>query len=308
MKKVKLLKVLPACLALVAMALFLIRPARYGESVLRGVSVWAVSVLPATFPFLFLSALFAASPLFARMADLVSRPAGTFFRVSGDGACTALLAMVSGYPVGARCIFDLHKDGLLGEEKFRLACLATTSGPMFLVGTVGSGMWGSPALGWLLLFCHLFGVWTVSFLLSRFAPPPKKSALFRLPPRKDLFDMLSSAVVSILYVGGSIALFTAFGQMLADAFPPTMSEVGSSVLRGLVEMTTGCAALAKCPSSLSLALSCFLVTFGGACVLCQEIGFLYKAGVKPLPFLAVKFLQGILAGGMCYALALFIYS
>ena len=43
------------------------------------------------------------------------------------------------------------------------------------------------------------------------------------------------------------------------------------------------------------ALAALLVTFGGGCVLVQQLGFLTRAGVKTLPFLGVKALQGIVA-------------
>lgn len=292
---------LSACV-LLAMALFLLRPARYGESVLNGVSLWAVSVLPATFPFLFLTSLFTSSPLFSRIAKGVCSPAKKLFRVSGSGACVALLAAVSGYPVGARGVLDLCEREGRGES-FLLACLATTSGPMFLVGAVGSGMWGRPLLGWVMLLCHFFAVWSVCFVLARFHRPAE-SAPVPMREKRDLYDVLYSSVISILYVGGSIALFCAFGQMIADMLPSFLPETLTWVLRGLVEMTTGCALFAAKKSAFSLALSCFFVTFGGVCVLCQQLGFLMRAGVKPLPFLAVKFLQGLLAGALCYAIAL----
>ena len=290
-----------------AIVLLLIAPAHYAKSVFEGVSLWAVAVLPATLPFFFLAEIFTTLGIFRRLARAASPLARRVFRVSGTGACVALLSVVSGYPVGARTLGELAKTGKAHpSENFRIACIATTSGPAFLVGAVGCGMYADPKIGWILWFSHLIGIFSVSALLFCRARPPQKS----LPPvrRTDLSSALSGAVLSVLCVGGAIAIFFAFGQMVSDLLAPfSLPPIACGVIRGLIEMTAGCGALAKIGSPLAVALSAFLVTFGGSCVLMQQLIFLRQAKVKTLPFLGVKLLQGIVAGaaalGLMYLIA-----
>lgn len=302
----KLPSVLCGIATVCAIALFLAFPARYTKCVWEGVSLWAISVLPATFPFLFLTALFRRQAIYPRLAKAVSPVAGKVFRVSGQGGCAAFLSAISGYPVGARTVLDLFERGEIGrEESFRLACLCSTSGPMFLVGAVGVRMMKSAALGWIMLAAHFLSVWTVCFFLRFTAKEPPKKTLFVAAGKGTLYDDLYSSVLSVLCVGGAIAVFNAFGQMLADA--GALAGINphlSAVLRGLLEMTAGCASLAADPSPLSVATCCFFVTFGGACVLVQQCVFLTRAGVKTLPFLGVKLLQGLLSFGICYSFCL----
>ncbi len=206
--------------------------------------------------------------------------------------------------MGARVLAELKKTGAVSnEELFRAACLATTSGPMFLVGAVGARMFSSPAAGWVLFSSHLLGVWTVSLLLGIGKKAPVSPP--RLPPARG-DDLIAQAVLSVLAVGGSIALFYAFGQMLSDFDLLGLSRfpVLEGLLRGLLEMTCGCKLLSSELSPVRLAAAAFLTTFGGACVLVQQLAFLKGAGVKPLPFLAVKAAQGLVAGGVCYLFAL----
>ncbi len=289
-----------------AIALLLIAPAHYAESVSKGISLWAVGVLPATLPFLFLTAIFADLKLFGRLSRAVSPLSRRVFRVSGTGACVALLSVVSGYPVGARTIGDLAQDGRLKKEEcFRVACLATTSGPAFLVGAVGCGMYARPWIGWILWLAHLFGVFSVSALLFRRAKPPKADALLAKPA--DTSSALSGAVLSVLFVGGAIAIFYAFGQMVSDLTAPlALPPIADGTLRGLIEMTAGCGAMAQIGSPLAVGLTAFFVTFGGSCVLMQQLVFLRRANVKTLPFLGVKLLQGIVAGAAALLLAKFL--
>lgn len=308
-KRLNFSSVVAVLLTAAAMAAFLAFPARYTQSVREGISLWAVSVLPATFPFLFLTALFSRMKLFPRLSRAVAPVAGKLFRVSGAGGCAAFLAALSGYPVGARSVLDLYERRQIPQnECFRLACLCTTTGPMFLVGAVGYAMFGSAKAGWILLVSHFFAVWTVSFAL-RFTVKKQSFSLPVLPAAEGgdaLYESLYGAVVSILCVGGSIALFYAFGQMIADlgAFAGIENPTVVAVLRGMLEMTTGCKLLARDITPRSLSLACFLVTFGGLCVIIQQIAYLSRAKIKTAPFLAVKLVQGLLSAAICYPLAL----
>lgn len=306
MPAVKKLSFLLSALLLAVMALFLADPVRYAASIADGISLWAVNVLPATFPFLFLTALLTGLRPYALFSRKLAAPTGKIFRISGAGGGAALLSALSGYPVGARMVYDLHCAGKLARgEEFRLGCLASTSGPMFLVGTVGGLMYGNAAAGWIMLLSHLAAVWAVCFLMRFRARPADSPPLLQKSDPSLLYDSLYNAVISILCVGGFIALFSCFGQMLADLGLfrfPLFGEYTEGVLRGLLEMTTGCAALSKLKTPLSYALSCGLVTFGGSCVLCQQAAYLTRAGVKMLPFLGVKLLQALLATGVCLCL------
>ncbi len=292
-----------------ATACFLLAPTRYTQSVAQGVSLWATCVMPAVFPFLFLTALFTRLKIFPRFSRLLSRPFQTLFRLSGESGCAVFLASLSGYPVGARTTLDLYeRDAIDEKEAFRLACISTTSGPMFLVGVVGAGMFASPSLGWLVLCSHFLAVWTVGFCLRFGAKPPQKRPITLQNTQGNLlYDSVFQAVISILCVGATIALFFAFGEMALDlcalAGAPS-SPYFTGILKGLLEMTSGCAILAKQGGAIALSLCAFLVTFGGACVLVQQLAFLSKTKIKPLRFLSIKLLQGVLAFLFCYLLCL----
>ena len=292
---------------LAAFLAFLAFPTRYLGCVADGVSLWAACVLPAALPFLFLTGLLAKTPLFSRLSKGLAPLFSRLFGISGAGGCAALLSVLSGYPAGAKTVERLCEQGLLArDERLRCACLASTSGPAFLVGVAGAAMAGDPALGWLLFASHLAGVFGVSFLLGRkksrrhaAPPPPSAGGLIAAVP-----ETLTSSVLSVLTVGGAVALFYAFGCMLGDALAPlALPQTAAAALAGLIEMTAGCSRLLSSPTPLSLAVAAFLVTFGGLCVLVQQWSFLAKTGIPPAKFLLVKCLQGALAALVCFGLA-----
>ncbi len=298
-----LLSVLLSIPVLFATALFLAFPARYAKSVFDGISLWALNVLPSLFPFLFLTGMLSELRLFPLLAQKTAPVMRKLFKIRGNGGCTLLLSALSGYPVGARLVFTLN-EGADIDERFRLSCLCSTASPAFLVGVVGAGMLNSVKSGWMLLFSHFLSVYAVGFFLGLFAkkqPPYRHTVPPTTSPR--LFaKMLEQSVSTVLYVGGYVALFTVFGQMLADCglFSFASSPLVEGFLRGLLEMTGGCAILSASRSPLVLPLVCFLSTFGGACILMQQLSFLKKAGISAPKFLLVKLLQATLSGVLCY--------
>ena len=300
------------------LCLLAVRPQRYSAACMHGISLWAGAVLPALFPFFVLTSMLtnmgAADRLSAKLL-----PAAQKIKLPGCAAYCFLLSVLSGYPVGARTIADLSGRGVLDSRGAgRTAILCSTSGPMFLLGSVGGAMFGDVRAGAVLLASHLLGVITVCLLLLPFSKPlPHAHAAPETLRRDDVFGRsVQSSVLSVLTVGGFIALFSVLVQAMGDlhanaplcaVLAPLLGEAGAhGFAAGLLEATHGCALLAASGSALALPACAFIVTFGGACILAQQLAFLKKAGVKAWAFLGVKFLQGLAAFGFCALFTLFI--
>ena len=185
-----------ACAAALLLLLAL-RPQRYAAACAEGIALWANVVLPALFPFLVLTAWIARSG----MADGLGRKLSPLLRRCGLPAASAgafLLSIVSGYPVGSRVVADLQRRDEIGRaDAERLSILCSTSGPMFILGSVGSAMFGGGKAGAVLLSAHLFGVLAVALPVLLFrnrpaaaepsppcppwrsCPPPGKTAQLR---------------------------------------------------------------------------------------------------------------------------------
>ena len=308
-----------AAAAMSAAVLFLIillalSPARYAAACLEGLSLWAKAVLPSLFPFFVLTAILTKLGAAGRLADRLS-PLTKKCKLSGIAAYCFLMSILSGYPVGSRIIADLAKGEAIGaKQAARMSVLCSTSGPMFLLGSVGGAMFKSAKAGAILLASHILAVLLVCLAFVPFLKP-----LPELPPKKFapdadniLHESVSGAVVSILCVGGFIAAFYVLSLALSDLhilwpleqffglfFP---QEIADGLCAGLLEATHGCALLASGGGTFALPSAAFCVTFGGACILCQQLGYLKGAGVKAGPFIGIKALQGLAAILLCLGL------
>ncbi len=294
--------------------LLALRPQQYSAACMQGITLWAGAVLPALFPYFVLTSMLtkmgAADKLSARLS-----PAARKVKLPGCAAYCFLLSVLSGYPVGARTIADLQAQGALDSKAAaRVSLLCSTSGPMFLLGSVGGAMFQDMRAGGILLASHLLGVLIVYLVLLPFLPRlPETPALQSTPREEDVFGKsVQGAIFSILTVGGCIALFSVLGRAADDLhataplcalFSPLLGDAGAHALvAGLLEATRGCALLASSGSTLALPAAAFIVTFGGACILAQQLTFLKKAGVNAAFFIGIKLLQALAAFGICLAL------
>lgn len=160
-------------LLLFLLCLLLTAPARYAEACIQGMALWAKAVLPALFPFLILTGLLTKLGVAQKLADRLS-PLTEKIGLPGNAAYCLLVSLLSGYPVGSRTVADLYKGGAITREQAkRMSVLCSTSGPMFLVGSVGGAMFGSAAAGAVLLAAHLLAVIGV-YLALYFANRRKK--------------------------------------------------------------------------------------------------------------------------------------
>ena len=296
--------VLSICILLFGAAI-IIYPERYVASCFEGFVLWAECVLPSLFPFIVLALIFIKTGL-ADKASLPLRKATRILNLPQSAAVCFLLSICSGYPAGSRMVAEFYENGVLSKSDCdKLAPLCSTSGPLFIIGSVGFKMFDDKLLGMKIFIAHALAVTVFSLIYCRFC---KKTS--ELPPKPIksngnlLYDTFYGAIVSVAVAGGFIAFFYVVAQFLQDfsvllpleSFLKLFMEDGAAkaVCLGLAEATTGCRRLAESTSALKGALAGFIITFGGVSILMQQISYLSKTGMKPLKFISFKFLQAVL--------------
>lgn len=282
----------------------IIYPERYITCCLQGFAMWAECVLPSLFPFMAI-ALVAIKSGFAERASLPLKRITGVFKLPPAAAVCFVIGLCSGYPTGAKSVLEFRESGRLsaGDSK-KLSFLCTTSGPLFIVGSVGARMFEDKGAGWKILIAHLLSVLIIALAISFFSKREEISDGRRLPTGENLlYDCFYGAVVSVAVAGGFIAFFGVAAQIFFDFGFLTIfqkffslftdADGAEAISLGLMEATVGCRKLAAANGALALPFAGFLITFGGASILLQQLAYLTKAGVKPLGFIGVKLAQGI---------------
>lgn len=302
-----------ACAVLVFFGgVLIIFPDRYLTVCFDGLCLWAESVLPSLFPFMIITLLLiklGAAQIAAKPFSRLSRK----LKLPNVGVPLFLMSVFSGYPAGSRILYEYCEQQLIDKsEAKKLAPLLSTCGPLFALGTVGARAFGGNGAGAKLLCACLVSVVSTSLIYClvagrKQAPPPP---LKKLSPNGGdaLYSSFFGGVTACLVAGGFICFFYTLSQVIADfnIFKPLSlilsplfgRDAANGLCLGLCEATGGCFAVAHAGGFFALPLAGFLLTFGGASILFQQLCYLTKCGIKPAFFVGFKFLQGVLSFGL----------
>ena len=133
----------------------------------QGLSLCGNLILPSLFPFFVLTFLLNDLGLPGYLGRFTEPIMQKLFGISGTGAAAFLMGITGGYPLGAGCIADLVQKGeLTPDEGDRLLLFCNNSGPAFLIGAVGVGIFHSGGVGLLLYAVHVFSALVTGLFLS----------------------------------------------------------------------------------------------------------------------------------------------
>lgn len=304
------------CGLLCCITALLLYPAESVTAGREGLNLCCNVIIPSLFPFFVLSSLAVELGLVSYLGRLLAPVMGPLFRVPGEGGAALALGFVGGYPVGARTTLSLYEKGLCTRtEAERMLAFCNNSGPAFILGVVGIGVFSSGRAGLLLYLAHAAASVCVGLLFRfykgketsprqrrpapRFAAP-RFSAAFTGSVRDAFaatlnicaFVIFFTVVIHLLSLTGALpALAQGLGQLLAPlGFRP---EWGERLLTGLLELSSGVWSLSAGGGLTGrLGLAAFMLGWAGLSVHCQVLSFLGGSGLSVKPYFLGKLLHG----------------
>ena len=273
-------------------------------------------LIPSLFPFFVLSGLLNRLGLPGLLGRLLAPAALRLLGVSGAGASALLIGLTGGYPAGAAYIADMARQGSVSrQEAERLLSFCNNSGPAFIVGAVGVGVFGSARLGFILYGIHVFAAVMTGLCFRGRRPCMEIQPILleSVDPAVALVESVRQAVASLMNVCGfalcfSVLLAVLDGNGALSLFCGAVAARFSfeprfvrAMLTGLFELGSGTAAmrgLRLCPESFALAA--FLLGWGGLSVQFQTLGVLAGSDVKGALHLAGRLISACIAAITAY--------
>lgn len=318
----KLRGALTAAALLCAAAALIAAPAEAAAGAREGLRLCFNVIVPSLFPFFVLSSLAVDLGLAARLGRIMEPIMRPLFRVSGSCAAAVALGFIGGYPVGARTALQLYRQGECSKsEAERLLAFCNNSGPAFILGVVGAGIFGDGRAGFLLYLTHALASLSVG-LLFRFHGGSDESRSQRhsrpirtLTLSSAFTDAVSGALNSALNICAFVVFFavvlrllTAYG--LLTALAELLAAVGFEaewayrLVAGLLELSSGVSSLSGGGAFVPLAsMAAFMLGWAGLSVHCQVLSFLADSGLSVRTYLAGKLCHGLFAAALTWLLA-----
>jgi sporulation integral membrane protein YlbJ len=185
------------------------------------------NIVPSLFPFITAVNILRGTGFTHLIGELLSPVMVPLFNTSGSGAFPFITGLTSGYPMGAKTVAEMRRDGQLSQtEAQRLIGFCNNAGPLFILGVAGAGLFGSASTGYYLLISHVAAAVCMGFLMRfyKYNEKPKKldsidvlrnayRAMRKYRESHDcsfgrvLGDGVQNAVESVLVIGGFIVFF-----------------------------------------------------------------------------------------------------
>lgn len=320
MNKVKIKKKINVGQLLLGLAIILIilmlvlNPKKYINSCYNGLSIWVKNVLPSLFPFLICTKILTEINFFDGFTKRLEKPTMKIFKAPKIASYVFLISIISGYPVGAKVISDLYKQNVISEKTAnKLTTFCSTSGPLFIIGTVGTSLFCSPLIGYIMLLSHI-----TASILNGIIYRNKYVDLYSNDFNKEInknynkiiSNCMTNSILSILVVGGFITIFYIIIDILIDIkvisflssgldfiLSPFNLKIGESVFSGLIEVTRGCISLSNLNVSnlAKCVLGTGLISFGGFSIHFQALAFLSECNINTKFYFKQKITHTILS-------------
>ena len=193
----------------------------------KGLTLWANSIVPSLFPFFVATELLSKTNFVYFIGKFFNNIMYPFFNIPGEGSFALIMGLLSGYPVGAKIATNFRKNNVCSKEECeRLLSFTNNSGPLFIIGSVGISMFGSSAIGFLLLISHILASITVGFIFKFWKYNKKSKTSLNTYNSKHsntlnisnlgevLGNCITSSINTILMIGGFVVIFSVILSIL----------------------------------------------------------------------------------------------
>ena len=221
--------------------------------------------------------------------------------------------------MGAAYIAEMFGSGTISkEEAERLLGFCNNSGPAFIVGAVGAGIFGSPSVGLALYGIHILSAVLTGLLLRKKGSSPSASvpAAEPLAFSAALPQAVRQAVSAALGVCGFVVCFTVLAGLLdavgwfsllsgrLSALTEAELHLSRALLTGLLELGSGVGAMRGLSvSPVNLALAAGMLGWGGISVHFQTLSLFCDTDVKSALHFAGRVLSAILSAAIAWLIS-----
>ena len=316
-----------------------INPAKYSKASYEGIIVWAKILLPSLLPFFIITKLFASSGIIFDISNLFAPISKKLFKCSPITSYIFFMSIISGYPVGSKLVSDLYNEKLISiNDAQKSLSFCANCGPMFILGSVGTGMINNFKIGLIIYISHIIGS-IINGIVYKNIGQNKNNlkaiqnkqqdikqhisickendfALTKKLIKKISFsDSVMQSVLSALLIGGVVCfcfvlieiittnpVFVKFFNIFGD-----FSRIFTAFFSGILEITRGCFMITSCnlPLNIMTPLLTFIISFGGISTMLQSMAFTNKI-ISTKRFCLFKFTHAVFSSFICFLL-LFVF-
>ena len=264
-------------------------------------------IIPTLFPFFICSGLLIYSGFCESMSKIFAPLMKPLFNINPNGSAAFILGIMSGYPLGAMTVCDLYEGFYISKsEAERMLSFCNNSGPLFILGAVGIGLYSGLWVGVALYAVHIISAVLVGVIMrfykkNDFLAPKAKITVKENSPLAGFGSVLENSVRSILNVCGAVMFFSVVSRLCLDFI--SLEDKYMAIIGGIMEFASGTknVALMDADFATKMILSAFIVGFAGLTVHIQVLATVSKHELSMKPYIFGKVLHGMISAALMWA-------
>lgn len=289
----------------------------------KGLSFCSDILIPSLFPFMVMSSFIIKSGLSEKLGYLFNPVVKFLFNLPGVAGATIIISLIGGYPAGVKGVMELWECNKLSlSQAQRMLCFTVGSGPSFVIGVIGIGIFKSYAVGLLMFICQILASILIGISLGIFSRIKKshyeaniKNTNTSLPFSDAFVKSCIASTGQIINLCAFVVLFSALIEILkANSFENHFANAlmyinvpysyAHSLLFSILEVTGGCLNSGKLGASAEFIA--FFIAFAGVCVHFQLFATLSKMNFSKVMFISFRIVHGLLSAVIThFALSIF---
>ena len=268
-------------------------------------SLCANILIPSLFPFFVCANMLLDSGMASAAGKRLKKVFHPIWGVGAEGSAAIVMGLISGYPTGAAVTAALYSGGCIKKrEAQHLLAFTNNAGPLFVIGTLGVGMYKSSSVGYILLISTVTASLLAGVIFRIFSE--KEEAGTQKVLMQKTGNCMEKAVETMLSLCGYVVFFASVIVLLEKAgvlafLCNLLAKCGVSagtarlLVMGFLELSTAAGAA----EGASVEAMAFILSWGGCSVFLQTAGIVRRAGLSMKSYIGGKMIASVLSALFC---------
>lgn len=297
MKRKKAIIIFSALSALMIGILLIADSAGTADTIKRCIYVCLDSLIPSLFCFMVLSSLLIKSGIGEILFTPLWYITKFILHLDRKMFCVFLLSQIGGYPVGVKLLSELTDGSKEYNKECNTAlCYCYNSGPAFVVGIVGIGLYGDVKAGLIVFLSCLAANFTAAVIMNIRRKPLSGGDMQFSLSGKDITACLTGAAKALMSIALAVLLFNTATELAGYVISNLTGFELPDIIKAIAEITN----IKSSGVIYSLPIVTALISFGGLCVIYQLCA-LSAFRIDMLRFILSRAVISALAALVCFA-------
>lgn len=281
-------------------------------SITNTVNIFLYNMLPAIFPFIFITNILIKSGASHNLTYGLSKFVSKLYNIPVICCPAIIMGFLLGYPNAATHLNHLYTENKINSKTIlKMLSYTSNASPAFIIATIGIGFYNNIYIGIIFLVSHFLSALILGLLLRNtdtniIQQNTIKSYTKYEKTSKDMFLVITESMICTLKTLGIIFCFTTIFAIISTFFCNILNLNGnlSTIVTAILELTHGMQQLASSSFSLDtkLILTSFFLSFGSFMIIYQIYAVVHSSKISLFKFIFYKILHGIISSIITYTL------